>query len=180
MTEFKGSIAGMSRDMTDNGIEVRLRVSEPEKARAVSELTGCELTVSLKKYRPKRSLDANAYLWVLIDKLAAATGQKRADIYRNAIRDIGGVSDIVCALERTVDKLCEMWSGKGLGWQAEVTESQIKGCKNVTLYYGSSTYNSEQMSRLIDNVVQDCEAVGVETLTPAELKMIKENWRSKE
>ena len=47
---------------------------------------------------------------------------------------------------------------------------------NVTLYYGSSTYDTEQMSRLIDNVVQDCKALDIETETPERLAMMMEAW----
>ena len=45
------------------------------------------------------------------------------------------------------------------------------------LYYGSSTFDTKQMSRLIDNIVQDCKAVGIETLTPQQLDALKEGWR---
>jgi 2-iminoacetate synthase ThiH len=52
--------------------------------------------------------------------------------------------------------------------------SKIAGCTNVILYYGSSTYNQEQMTQLIDNIVQDYKAVGIETLTPVELARLTE------
>ena len=58
----------------------------------------------------------------------------------------------------------------------DVNPSKIEGCKNVTLYYGSSTYDTRQMSRLIDLVVQDCKEQGIETMTPFELDALKERW----
>ena len=61
------------------------------------------------------------------------------------------------------------WGHNGLGWIADTTESKLPGCTNVILYYGSSTYDKSQMARLIDNIVQDCKAVGIETATPAEI-----------
>lgn len=45
---------------------------------------------------------------------------------------------------------------------------------------GSSVYNTKQMSRLIDHVVQDCKAVGIETLTPLELDRLKGDWKPHE
>jgi hypothetical protein len=48
----------------------------------------------------------------------------------------------------------------------------------VRAYYGSSTYNTRQMSRLIDSVVEDCKAVGVETLSPDRLESMKEDWNA--
>jgi hypothetical protein len=55
--------------------------------------------------------------------------------------------------------------------------SKLDGCTNVILYYGSSTYDVEQMSRLIENIVQDCKALGIETKPEAELNSLLEQWR---
>ena len=46
----------------------------------------------------------------------------------------------------------------------------------VRAYYGSSQYNTKQMSRLIDMVVEGAKELGIETLTPEELARIKEEW----
>ena len=56
----------------------------------ISELydTLCEkdVTFEIKQFRKGRSLSANAYAWVLIDKIAAATDTKKSEVYRHAIR----------------------------------------------------------------------------------------------
>lgn len=77
------------------------------------------------------------------------------------------------------DKLCTAWARNGLGWQTDVTESRLAGCVNVTLYYGSSTYDTAQMSRLIELAVQDCRALGIETATPADLALLLDRWEAK-
>lgn len=130
----------------------------------------------IKEHREKRSLDANAYAWVLLDKLAQATRIPKTEIYRKAIKEIGGVSDTVCVLERAADRLEKGWESNGIGWFSERSESRLGGCVNVTLYYGSSVYDTAQMSRLIDYIVEDCKALGIETLTPDKLAMLKEEW----
>lgn len=135
--------------------------------------------VEIKPQRPKRSLDANAYCWVLLDKLAAKLGRTKAEIYREAIRSIGGVSETVCVRDIAVDKLIEGWQHNGLGWFADTMPSKLKGCTNVVLYYGSSTYDTKQMSALIDAIVQDCKAVGVETLTPEQIAALNAAWGGK-
>lgn len=133
--------------------------------------------VEVKRWRKRRSLDANAYFWALCGKLAEATGQPREAIYREAIRNIGGNCETVCVLEAAAEKLRQGWEHNGLGWVTDTLPSKLPGCVNVLLYYGSSTYDTAQMSRLIDNIVQDCRAVGVETLTPEELARLTEEWR---
>lgn len=133
-------------------------------------------TCEVKEQHKKRSLDANAYFWVLADKLAEATRISKEDIYRHAIREIGGNSTTVCVRDMAAEKLCQAWEKNGLGWLADTFPSKLPGCVNVTLYYGSSTYDTKQMSRLIDNIVQDCQAVGIETLTPDKLALLVEDW----
>lgn len=135
-----------------------------------------EIDVEIKKHRKHRSLDANAYCWVLIDRLAAELSMTKEDVYREAIRAIGGVSETVCVRADAFDRLKGVWCAKGLGWQVEQMPSKIDGCINAILYFGSSTYDVKQMSDLIDHLIQDCEAVGIETATPEEIEKLKSLW----
>lgn len=137
---------------------------------------GLEYDVTIKRYKKRRSLDANAYFWVLANRLAEKTGIAKTDIYRSYIREIGGNSDTVCVLASAAEKLCTGWEKHGAGWVSESMPSKIPGCVNVTLYYGSSTYDTAQMSRLIDLAVEDCKAQGIETMTPEELERLKGEW----
>ena len=134
------------------------------------------LDVKIETYKARRSLDANAYCWALIGQIAAEVGKKKEEVYRDEIKQVGGNFDTVCVTEKAADALCSHWQSHGLGWIAETFESKIKGCVNVNLYCGSSAYDSSQMARLIDNVVQDAQALGIETMTPKELNLLKEGW----
>lgn len=136
-----------------------------------------DVSVDLKKFRQKRSLDANAYCWTMLDKLAQTVGRGKTDLYRNYIREIGGNSETVCVVNKAAQKLREGWEHNGLGWVTETLPSKLEGCTNVILYYGSSTYDTAQMSRLIDLIVQDCSALGIETLPPHKLAAMVEEWR---
>lgn len=137
---------------------------------------GKTYVLTIKEQKRRRSLDANAYAWVLLDKLAERLHEPKADIYRGYIREIGGNSETVCVRSEAAEQLCEGWQHNGLGWQAETMPSKLAGCTNVVLYYGSSTYDTAQMSRLIDLIVQDCEAIGIETKDAAELDRLLEEW----
>lgn len=153
------------------GGELILSTSDPEAVRFALGFKEGDYAIS--KAKKKRSLDANAYFFVLADKIAAVTGITKTEIYRHAIKEIGGNSDTVCVMEKAADALCDGWERNGLGWQTERLPSKIKGCVNVILYYGSSTYDSQTMKRLIDNVIQDAKALGIETMTPQELAKLK-------
>ena len=134
-----------------------------------------DVRVEIKKWRKKRSLDANAYAWVLIDKIAQATRVPKTEVYRQAIREIGGVSDIVAVPDNAVDKFREGWSKQGIGWQTEILDSK-PGYKRIVVYYGSSTYDTKQMSALIDSLVQEAQALGIETLPPHEIARLNSLW----
>lgn len=139
-----------------------------------------EYVVTIDKLKRKRSLDANAYFWVLVDKLATAQGlPSTTEIYRRYIKEIGGNREFVCVREDAADKLCAGWEHNGLGWQTDRFPSKVSGCVNVILYYGSSTYDTAQMSRLIDLAVQDCKALDIETATPMELALLLDKWERK-
>lgn len=135
-----------------------------------------ELTV--KEYRRKRSLDANAYAWVLIHKLAKAMGLTPEEVYLQQIPNVGDNVTPLCVREKDVDRVKRAWQNNGLGWPVkDLGPSQVRGCRNLMAYHGSSTYDTAQMSRLIDNLVQDCKALDIETLSEDKLALLKEEWR---
>lgn len=151
-----------------------LKTSDPEARRFAYSFQPGEY--ELVKAKKRRSLDANAYAWVLVDKIAAAVRLPKEEVYQNAIRGIGGVSDVVCVQAEAVDKLRTNWERKGIGWQTETMPSKLAGCVNVVLYYGSSAYDVAQMSALIDHLIQDAKALDIETMPPDRLEALLDAW----
>ena len=159
------------------GTWLKLKVRDVKEAQKTCSFVtdGKQYTASIKLYKKKRSLDANAYAWVLMDKLAEKTGISKEKIYRAVIKDIGGNNAVVCVKNEAVERLREGWERNGLGWVTDIFDSKLEGCKNVILYYGSSTYDSSQMARLIDLIVQECEIQNIETRPSEEINaMIQE------
>ena len=133
--------------------------------------------LEVKEHRQKRSLDANAYALVLIHKLAAAMSLKPVEVYLNAVLNVGDNYTPMCVREQDVDRFIKSWESNGLGWPVrDLGYSQVPGCRNLMAYHGSSTYDTAQMSRLIDGLVQDCKALDIETLSPEKLEALKEAW----
>ena len=83
---------------------------------------------------------------------------------------------MLCLREKAAEAFCRIWERNGIGWMTDTGPSKIKGCVNVTVWYGSSVYDTEQMARLIDAIVQDCRDVGIETMTPRELDALVSRW----
>lgn len=173
--EFTG--AHWSQD--DSGFWLSLKVENPFEARRfLATKKEKKYVADIKEYRERRSLDANAYMWVLVGKLSGKLGLPPEEIYRAAIRDVGDNYEVMPVRNDALERWQVIWQSNGLGWLCEeIGPSKLPGYTNVRNFYGSSAYDKAQMSRLIDNVVQDCRAQGIETLTPAELARLTEEWK---
>lgn len=133
---------------------------------------------TIKEHRKRRSLDANAFAWVLIGKLSEAMRIPPVEVYIEAIQSIGGNYEVIPIREAAAGKFQKIWSKQGLGWPCiDMGPSKIPGYRNLQAYYGSSTYDTKQMSLLIDSLVQDCKALDIETLCEEKLSLLKEEWR---
>lgn len=139
----------------------------------------CDVDITIKKYRQKRSKNANAYAWELIGRLAEKMDIPAVEVYRNAIRTVGIYKDFVGLDESAANTLTAAWGKLGLGWLSEPLDYDEHGeTRTIRCYYGSSSYNTKQMSRLIDYIVADCKELGIETKTPDEIERMKALWKT--
>lgn len=130
----------------------------------------------LQRVRKKRSLDANNYCWALASEIAKVVGITKEDVYRRNIKDVGEFTPLPIKAD-AVEEFQRIWKGHGTGWFAEIVDdSKIPGYKLVFAYHGSSTYDTAQMSRLIESLIQDAQAVGIETLSEREKSLLLEDW----
>ena len=139
---------------------------------------GKELKVDLKQYRKRRSLDANAYAWILSDKIAKAIGNTKEFVYQEAIKVVGEF-EIVPIRKDAVDRWILAWNSKGVGWQSEVLEdSKLKGYVNTINYFGSSIYDTKAFSLLLEEIIFQAKELGIETMTPDEQAELMETYKA--
>ena len=129
-------------------------------------------TVEIKYKKDKRSLDANAYAWVIMDKIAKKLNTTSEEIYIKMLKRYG-VHDFVVAIEKSRSIL---ESGYKLVEEIKDTEVNEKPAKVYKLILGSSKYDTLQMSQFINGIVEDAKLLGIETLTPDELNQMLERW----
>lgn len=123
-------------------------------------------TAELSIFRRKRSLNANAYLWVLLDKIAAVTHTDKDHIYLIMLERYG-VFTHLCVHPEAAERVKSEWRVcRELG---EITINE-KPAVQLQCFYGSSNYDTAEMSRLIDGVVEECRDLGIETASPEELE----------
>lgn len=139
-----------------------------------------KLNIELKKYRKHRSLDANAYFWKLLTELCELAEIDTIEEYKRRIKELGIFRQF--KIEKYNIKTFEkMWTAQGIAWFCEIADTTYIGdteFKIINAYYGSSSFNSKQMSRLIDGVVQDCKAYGIETKPQEEINSLLRSWKN--
>ena len=110
--------------------------------------------------------------------MADKIGVDKESVYRQHILN-ANVYRVAEINESAADTLIKGWQMNGVGWIAErVDKSNKDGFVIVNLYYGSSTYNTRQMSRLLDSVIEDCRDQGIQTMTPDEIAKLKSLWKA--
>lgn len=161
------------------GAEMRLHIDDVKSVQAFmgKYVDGKKYVVEIKRKRAGRSLDANAYCWVLCRKIARELGAYTdMEVYQECIRKYG-VSDIRPIPESDAEELCRMWDLQGDGNQHSIIgSSKLDGYINVKFYWGSSQYNSKNMAMLIDGIVSDAHELGIETMTPNDIEKMKQMW----
>ena len=140
---------------------------------------GKPLSVEIKPYRAKRSLDANNYCWILCDKIAQVIGSTKEEVYRKVIRDVG-VFEMISIHSHNVDEFIRKWSDRGLGWIVDIHEENEYNNDTILMcYFGSSVYNTEEMARLIDELVNQAKELDIETRPQEEIDSLLKNWEGK-
>lgn len=146
------------------------RVEIAELKSAVEQ--GKQLDVEVKVHRNRRSLNANSYLWVLCQKLAEALKTDKDAVYLLMLERYGQFTHIIVK-PQVVDKFVSEWrTVRNLG---EVTLNGQKGVQ-LQCYFGSSSYDSREISILIDGVVSECKEAGIETLPDEEIRRMSAEW----
>ena len=174
---MKGKLTGLLFDPFTGKQTITL-VIDGDFRKKYDDLKDKDLEIEMKPWKPKRSLNANAYMWVLIGKLAEAMNLPADEVYRLHIKQVGVWKDFPPLPKREAETLRIAWRGLGEGWIAEQLDYDEDGESVVVrCWYGSSVYNSKQMARLIDSVVQDCKAIGIETMKPAEISLLCDTWK---
>lgn len=163
-----------------NVAEVTLTVRSTAGLAEVSEAAvglkkGKEWEVEFKPVRRKRSLSANGYAWVLIDKLAKKLGLSKIDVYREHVR-LYGTFQVIRMKTEAANRFREIWESNGIGYIAELLNDAL-GEAEILAYPGTSTYNTAEMARFIDGLVTECREQGIETMEPERLKSLVEDWK---
>lgn len=182
--QCRGKITQISRDILTRRILVTMVLTDVSEQALQTVSVFDDLAVEIKKYRAKRSLDANRYYWELVTKIADKLHITNACCHNMMLRKYG-------QFERFDGKVVQIHIPDTEESENKALESadfhlyrtsQVSAGKEGAMYRtyilmkGSSSYDTKEMSRLIDGTVADAKELGIETLPPAELARMKERW----
>lgn len=121
----------------------------------------------IKEHKPKRSLSQNAYAWKLITEIGNIVRKSKEEVYFDMLKHYGQ-SEIVSIIS-TINPV-------GYFKYYEAIGTGIVNNKEFThykIYKGSSEFDSKEMSIFIDGIIQECNQLGIETMTPEEIALLK-------
>lgn len=172
--ECKGRVISISRDLETGGIVANLLLQDVSVQELQTLKAYEELSVSLKKYRKKRSLDANSYCWVLCSRIAEKVGSSKDEIYEQMLQDYGCFDEddngyIVVTVKSGTDM-----SKIGRHWKFYKDNGKFSSYLKIK---GSSEYDSAEMGRFIDGIIFEAKELGISTETPDEIERMKALWK---
>lgn len=163
---MKAKINSLSKTLDGKVLVTFETDCEPEE---LQDFRDKELTLTIKKATKGRSLDANALLWATIGEIAKALNTDKMSVYYKALRDYGKYTTVVLD-PAAVPSFKEMYRDCEIVGE---TEDKVY----MLCYFGSSTYDREEFSHLLDGVIQDAKEAGIHLKASTEIEELYRQWR---
>jgi hypothetical protein len=177
--EVKAKLTGVSRGLY-GGYNLTF-TTEEDIRQNLEVLQDKILRLHASEWREKRSISANGYYYALLSKIAQKAKITLVCAHNRTIADYGQIDfekdedgeDIktkpTCVLLLdSIDYLEIPWAHLH-----PTTETRMVGgvvYRKYLVMRGSHTYDTTEMSALISGTIEDAKALGIETLTPAQLE----------
>lgn len=167
-----GKITGALIDFATGKPKLELSVNEVNDFKQlVDELKDKErLSIEVKQYREKRSLNANNYAWKLITEIANVLRASKEEIYLLMLK-MYGQSELISVLAHIpIDNYVKYFEEAG--------ESTLNGklFKHYRVFKGSSEFDSREMAIFIDGIISEAKNLNIQTETPNQIAEMKARW----
>lgn len=170
--KFTGKVQAVTKDWRSESYSITLSVNEKSALPEFDSIKDKEkLSVEIKEYRAKRSLDANALLWACLSEIAVALRADKWDIYLMMLKRYGKYT-YICVKPSVVDAVKAQWREC-----EEIGMVNINGQEAVQLlcYFGSSTYDSKEFAVLLDGVIYEMKELGLDTPVDEDMRRALES-----
>lgn len=180
--QFTGRIIGLTRDYITGKFNIVVEVNEDsvilegyDKFKNIQKLL-----LKMDIFREKRSLNANSYFHVLVDKISKKEGMSAAYCKNQMIYDYGQPdllddgTQITIVSDMPMEKMLAQEQIHCWPYDFEIVDG--KELVYYRVYRGTHTYDTKEMSVIIDGTVQEAKALGIDTLSTEEIRKMKERW----
>ena len=177
--QFTGQLTDVSIDFQTKKPKLTFLMNESDAVNQIDEIKDIEkLIIEAKKYRKRRSLDANAYFHVLVNKLARHQEMSDSEMkvkmnleYGTVAKNLDGTKVGIKVPKGTDIKQFYPYCK----WFGECIEGDLYFDKYL-FYKQTHTLDTKEMAQLIDGVVRECHEAGIETYTEEEIESMKKEW----
>jgi len=179
--ECKCTLTDVTRDWATGKLRVTFE-AEDDISGQIDGMRDKPLRLTAKQWRDKRSLDSNSYYWVLLSKLAEGAHISKPRAHNLMLRGYGQVelfdgSRYYARIPDTEEAENDVIERET--FHLKPTSQVVAGSDGVSyrtyvLLKGSSNYDSAEMTHLLDGLISECKAIGIETATPEELERMKQ------
>ena len=140
----------------------------------VPQLADKPQEVEIKPYKEKRSLNANSYSWVLQSAIAQKINARLDTVHKDMIMNYG-VVEVVSVKKSVLDSVL-----RNFEYYEILGESELNGTMftHIKVGIGSHLYNSAEMAKLIAGIIAECDELGIEHKTPAEIAELNALWEN--
>ena len=173
--DFTGRICGVSRAWRTKGYQIEFLINEEPSG--IDELSDKDLKITVKKSTSPRSLNANAYFHVLCDKLRLKLGVSMAAMKNELITSYGQIDyldegqAIIYKTNAPPERIRELEEA-----HMRFLKKGDDGAYWYRVYRGSHTYDTKEMSQLLDGTIAEAKEQGIETRTPEEIARSLALW----
>lgn len=173
--ECTGKIQNVSKDWLTGQFNITFSINEPSAINEIDKIKDCEkLAIKAVKHRERRSLDANALLWLCLGRIATSfeTPVDKWEVYLQMLKRYGKYT-YICVKPNVVEAVKAQWR------ECEVIGNvNINGQEAVQMlcYFGSSTYNTKEFSFLLDGVISEMKEMKLETPASEDMRKALELW----
>lgn len=181
-----GKLVSVTHEWLTNKVRLLFEIEEKPTEEINDLLKMDKLSITAKKWRKKRSLDANGYYWKLVEQIAESINVSKPFLHNRNLRRYGQIAmldgkPMYLVLPDTEESQNEIEESETYHLKPTTQVKQGKDglpYRTYMMLVGSSEFDTKQMSVLIDGVVSEAKELGIETMTPAEIERMVAAWKA--
>lgn len=170
--EIKARLESVDQNLLTKKVKFTLTTDLRSAAEELEKYQNKDLRVKVVQYREKRSLSANALFWHCVGEIAKASGADKWQVYLDLLRHYGKYT-YICVQPHMIEAVkaqwreCEVWNSVDINGKPAV---------QMICYFGSSSYNTAEMSRLIYGAIEEMKQLGLDLPMPQDVRVALERW----